>query len=294
MKKVKVLFAGAMLVGAIVATGNGQASAANNDIKIKINNELQVYDQNPLIIDGSTMVPMRGIFEKLGANVTWNKAEQIIDAERGSLNIRLAIGWDGAYIGQEEVKLDTAPQMINGRTLVPLRFVSEALGADVEWNGAAKTVSIIYKTQEDVIAEMKKASSYQLIREQFYKLLNEYEIQKVKPDAAKWNQFNQKWIEENRMILDLLDERDKAEVDGKMESSMHYVYASTLSNYIWGQIGTEMNFIYSLGFDRDTDNIDNQLESFKRYFEEADQALQNGDEMPNPPYWDIVLAKPTN
>lgn len=289
-----MLFAGAMLVGAIVATGNGQASAANNDIKIKINNELQVYDQNPLIIDGSTMVPMRGIFEKLGANVTWNKAEQIIDAERGSLNIRLAIGWDGAYIGQEEVKLDTAPQMINGRTLVPLRFVSEALGADVEWNGAAKTVSIIYKTQEDVIAEMKKTSSYQLIREQFYKLLNEYKIQKVKPDAAKWNQFNQKWIEENRMILDLLDERDKTEVDGKMESSMHYVYASTLSNYIWGQIGTEMNFIYSLGFDRDTDDIDNQLESFKRYFEEADQALQNGDEMPNPPYWDIVLAKPTN
>lgn len=91
---------------------------------------------------GNVLVPMRVIFEKLGTHVNWNASNRKIYAENSDVNLQLTIGSSLAYRNGSVLNLDSPPQIIKGYTLVPLRFVSEALGASVDWNGITKTVSI--------------------------------------------------------------------------------------------------------------------------------------------------------
>ncbi|NPV90756.1 MAG: copper amine oxidase N-terminal domain-containing protein [Firmicutes bacterium] len=88
------------------------------------------------------MVPMRVIFEALGATVQWDDATKTVTATKDATVIKLTIGSETAYKNDESVSLDAPGMIVDDRTLVPLRFVSEALGAQVAWDGATQTVSI--------------------------------------------------------------------------------------------------------------------------------------------------------
>ncbi len=87
-----------------------------------------------VLVDGRTMVPMRDIFERLGADVQWNQREQSITAKREFTTILLEIDNSIAYVNNKRILLDVAPQIRDGRTYVPLRFIGEALGANVRWD----------------------------------------------------------------------------------------------------------------------------------------------------------------
>ena len=84
--------------------------------------------------DGKVLVPMRKVFEMLGAQVTWNQATKTIGAARGDRNVVLAIGAKQARVNGTERTLDVPPRVEKGATLVPLRFVSEGLGAQVAYD----------------------------------------------------------------------------------------------------------------------------------------------------------------
>jgi iron complex transport system substrate-binding protein len=100
------------------------------------------FDQPPTTINNHTMVPLRTIFESLGAEMKWDKNTSTITAIKGSTIIKLTIGSDVAYVNDQKIKLDTPPLVINNRTLVPTRFIGESLGAVVTWENASKTVRI--------------------------------------------------------------------------------------------------------------------------------------------------------
>lgn len=122
---------------------------AEGDIKIKVNGKELVSDVPPEIVEGRTFVPMRAVFEALGANVTWHGEQQLIMATEGSKIMVLKIGsaslnvCDVATGESKDITLDVAPFINNGRTLVPVRAVSEALGASVSWDGEARKVTIV-------------------------------------------------------------------------------------------------------------------------------------------------------
>lgn len=99
-----------------------------------VNGKQLEFDVNPVIKDGRTLVPLRDIFENLGATVEWDSKTRTITAKSGENEVVLTIGSKTAAINGTEIDLETPPQIINGKTLVPLRFVSEALGANVTWN----------------------------------------------------------------------------------------------------------------------------------------------------------------
>jgi hypothetical protein len=109
-------------------------------------------DSAPYIDKGSarTMVPMRFIGEAFGASVTWNAGTRRVSVEtegtanHKSLSMVMTIGSKTATVNGKAVTLDVAPAIVAGRTFVPLRVISETLGAQVTWNGAARTVSIEY------------------------------------------------------------------------------------------------------------------------------------------------------
>ena len=90
-------------------------------------------DVSPRVEDGVTLVPMRVIFEALNAQVDYNADNETVTAERDGTVIRLKLGSDKAYINNEEKILAVPAKLVDNRTLVPLRFVSEALGENVDY-----------------------------------------------------------------------------------------------------------------------------------------------------------------
>ncbi len=88
------------------------------------------------------LVPLRAIFEALGADVDWNDASQTVTAIKGNRSISLAIGSNILYINGEAKTLDATAILVNARTLVPVRAISEAFGCTVDWNDAEAAVYI--------------------------------------------------------------------------------------------------------------------------------------------------------
>ncbi|MGE7689691.1 copper amine oxidase N-terminal domain-containing protein [Lysinibacillus sp. NPDC097214] len=116
--------------------------SASLGVSIYINGEKQSFSNQAIIENGSTLVPLRGIFESLGANVQWNQSTQTIDASKGNTKVWLKIGSKNAKVNGNTVNLSVPAQVKNGKTLVPLRFISESLGANVQWNQKTQTVTI--------------------------------------------------------------------------------------------------------------------------------------------------------
>jgi len=142
-KMIATLLATTLCLGATPAFANG------GTIVVQIDGVAQTYDQPPAIVNGSTMVPLRGIFEALGASVQVTGND--IEAVRGETTVRLTIGSDTATVNGQQVKLSQKSVVMNGRTLVPLRFVSEALGASVHFDPATLVVSIATSQTADVV-----------------------------------------------------------------------------------------------------------------------------------------------
>lgn len=111
-------------------------------IKVMINGKLQFLDQPPILKDNRTMVPLRGIFESLGAQVLFDQNTGRITVTKEKLNIILEINSNTVNINGKIKTIDVPAFTENDRTMVPLRFISEAIGADVKWDGAENTVFI--------------------------------------------------------------------------------------------------------------------------------------------------------
>ncbi len=137
MRKIVV----SLLVLALLAFFVPSASAAPVVI---LDGQTMAFDVQPIIYHGRTLVQLRTIFEALGANVYWDGTTQTVVAEKESVNrvMSLTIGKQEAYVNNAAIKLDIPAVIVQGRTLVPLRFVSEALGATVEWVADTQTITI--------------------------------------------------------------------------------------------------------------------------------------------------------
>ena len=135
-------------VGALLLTGGtGRAQTPPPPgIRVTINGQpVQFQDIGPQQIDGRTLVPVRGVLEKLGASIAFNAQTQTVVASTPNIDIQLKIGSKTAVVNGKEVTLDTPAQTIHDHTFVPLRFLGEALGADLAWDPATRTVRILTK-----------------------------------------------------------------------------------------------------------------------------------------------------
>jgi len=127
-----------MMVGLLLlAMPSGMAA-----IQVEVNGSPLSFSVPPTQVSGRTMVPLRGIFESLGAQVNWDAYSKTITATKGDTDVQLGIGNRRATVNGRAVYLDAPAMILRGSTMVPLRFVSEALGADVKWFEATQTVSI--------------------------------------------------------------------------------------------------------------------------------------------------------
>src|SRR5688500_9689919 len=139
MKKVAVTLA---LVLALSAFPAMVPVAYAQTVRVFVDGDPVAFDQPPIITAGRVFVPLRGVFERLGAFVEWDQRTSTVMARQDSTQVVLRLGQAQAMVNGQPTTLDSPPMVVGGRTLVPLRFLGETLGARVSWDPSNYTVSI--------------------------------------------------------------------------------------------------------------------------------------------------------
>ncbi len=124
------------------------------EISVTLNGVPINFDVQPQIMNDRTMVPLRAIFEALGATVEWDKNTQTVTAYSDDTTVIATIGSKYMYINYIKTAIDVAPVIVNGRTLVPARFVAEAFDCEVDWDGDSRTVIITQDNENDVYEDL--------------------------------------------------------------------------------------------------------------------------------------------
>ena len=131
-KRGMILLLGLMLIGLALPV-----LATASDVRVYVDEVEVVFpDQKPLInADNRTLVPLRFVSQALGGKVDWFKEMKTVEIKYAGETILLTVGERFAQKGSEKITLDTTATIMGDRTMVPLRYVSECLGAHVYWNG---------------------------------------------------------------------------------------------------------------------------------------------------------------
>ena len=132
-----------LLIAVVLVFSMVPAMAQSQPIKVMIDGRYIDFDVQPQLINDRTMVPVRAIFEALGANVDWDDATWTVISDKGDTKVTLAINDNILYKNGVGIELDVPAQLVDSRTLVPVRAISEAYGCWVDWNNELNTVIIV-------------------------------------------------------------------------------------------------------------------------------------------------------
>ena len=131
-----------VFTGRDINNGLGFIRQAEKPISVILNGSRLSFTQPPYVANDVTLVPMRAIFEALNASVDFDAAGRKITATKGETVIELVLGQKSAIKNGQTINLDVPADTRNGSTMVPLRFVAEALQAKVDWDNASRTITI--------------------------------------------------------------------------------------------------------------------------------------------------------
>lgn len=150
MKKIIALTIAFMMLLSLCASASGLEFMMGSNIMYERNEKIETHtlETAPYTKNGRTMVPVRIISERFGAEVGWDGEKQEVSIKKDDREIILTIGSDVAYVNGEAFVLDAAPEEIGGRTMVPIRFISENLGMKVKYIAPTEHV---YITNEEAI-----------------------------------------------------------------------------------------------------------------------------------------------
>ena len=150
-----------------------------NETKVFVNGEQLTFDSPPIIQNGTTLVPMRAIFEALDATVDYDCATQTVTGKKGNTTITLVLNNNVADKNGQKIQLDLPAKTVNDRTMVPLRFIGESFDCNVEWDGTTQTITITSENYIDItqldakqIIDLFKASGDVYKRQYFVSLCN--------------------------------------------------------------------------------------------------------------------------
>ncbi len=119
------------------------AAAGRPVVDVRFNGHPVLFDVEPQVVNGRSLVPFRKILEAMGAEVAYDASTQEITATRSGRTVKLTIDSTTAYVDGNAVSLEVAPVLMAGRTLVPMRFLSEALGVRVDWDGDTRVANLV-------------------------------------------------------------------------------------------------------------------------------------------------------
>ena len=124
------------------ATASGGAAGSSTAPRVFLDGQALSFEVPPIIENDRTLVPLRAIFEALGATVDWDNATRTVTSRKGSTTVVLTIGSLTPTVNGQGRQLDVPAKIVADRTLAPLRFVGEAFGSTVDWEGSTRTINI--------------------------------------------------------------------------------------------------------------------------------------------------------
>ena len=164
-KKIALLFISAALALTSLTPAFAVSIISIEPIKVILNDKLIEFDQDPIIENNRTLVPFRNILEAMGADISWDAETKTITCTKGDKIIKITIGADEMLVNDEVVVLEVPAKIIEGRTFIPLRAISENFNADVNWISNERIINI--KTNEDISEENTSGSSIKEISSDF-------------------------------------------------------------------------------------------------------------------------------
>ena len=147
-----------LLVTLMVAAMPSGIMAAG-PIKVKLNGQNIKFDVQPVLSSGRVLVPIRSITSAMGATISWNGSSGTVTIKKDSDTLKLTAGSKTAYKNNSKIKLDVPARIVRGRTLAPVRFISEGLNASVKWDSSSRTVNIIQRSKDEIQA-IKQVEKY--------------------------------------------------------------------------------------------------------------------------------------
>lgn len=162
-KKLSIILSTAVVAASVVVANSVNAA----EVQLVVNGENVVSDQAPVIESGRTLVPFRAIGEALGAEIDWEANSKTVTFENDTTKVQFQINGDNLTATDKEtntssvVAVDVPATIINGRTMVPVRVVSENLGFDVDWDADTKTVYVggVTETTTVVVEESTEVTT---------------------------------------------------------------------------------------------------------------------------------------
>ncbi|WP_256865401.1 stalk domain-containing protein [Paenibacillus sp. 32352] len=151
-------------------------AAAEEPVKIFVDTTKIAFQVEPQIIEGTTLVQFRPLFETMGMEVKWDEIRQQVTGSRPGLSIALTINDSKADVNGKQVELSQSAQIIDGSTMVPLRFIGEATGAIVHWDEYTREIQIITD------AFLKQVG---MSKEEVQRRLAEYDAKQAKQHATQ-------------------------------------------------------------------------------------------------------------
>jgi len=180
------MLAAVMLLAGLL--GGKEANAAESKIFVSYDgNELE-FAVEPNLSQGTTLVQMRPLLEALGMELTWDPVTRNITAVKDGYELFMTLGSDIAVLNGQQIKLLRPAEAINGHTIVPLRFISEATGAFVHWNGVGREIVVMseaYITGFGMTMQEMKVYVDQLQKEIDEQYAKEMADKKKKEEEAK-------------------------------------------------------------------------------------------------------------
>jgi hypothetical protein len=158
LKKVVVLLVlSALVVSTFLSVA---ANAEEAPVKVYFEGQPMQFEVQPVIENGTTLVPFRAIFERIGLKVGWDGKLNKVTGESTNLNIEMFLNSSQAKVNDKPAYMQAVPKLINNSTMVPLRFVSEVSGKDVTWDEATRTININRGYEKDVTSNPYGGDSF--------------------------------------------------------------------------------------------------------------------------------------
>lgn len=145
----KKLFTSLVAVILIFTLSPLVSGAASKPIKVFYNGNQLKFDVNPIVENGTTLVEFKSLFNALGLSIGYDQFTKKVTGKKGDLNIELTIGSKAATVNGKKGSLDVPAKIKNGRTLVPLRFVGQSTGANVDWDSKNQVINIKKSTSNE-------------------------------------------------------------------------------------------------------------------------------------------------
>lgn len=199
----------------------GVAFCKDYPVSLKVDGDAVTSDVPPVIIKERTLIPARAAFESMGADVSWDEDARLVEVSMGTSNVRLTIDSDTAFVNGNAVKMDVPAMIIDDRTVIPVRFVGEALSCGVDWDEVSRTV-ILTSPDENGSGATRIESIEVKDKPDFYRIIIQGSGDVSGYKSFAYDSPERFGVDIKNAKLDMEEGKLKADSDNKIFGSIRY------------------------------------------------------------------------